>query len=233
MRVAIHQPNFLPWLGYFQKILRADRFILLDDAALIRTGGSYVNRVRLPLGGRPVWRTVPLTRPHGGAPLIRDARIDDRIPWRRRFLATLRTLYGRAPYFAEVYPALAPFIDNAEPGIAALNKAAVRFIAGRLGAPPDRLLVSSDFGVRATGTERLIRLVRAVGGDAYLCGRGSGNYQDDAAFAAEGIAVERRIAPPPAYPSVVACDPPGGLSVVDALMALGFSGTARLLADAR
>lgn len=233
MLVAIHQPNFLPWLGYFLKIARADRFLFLDDAALTRTGGSYVNRVRLPEAGRPVWRTVPVARPRGGAPLIRDARIDDSRPWRRKFLAALRALYGRAPFFGEVYPFLEERLRSAETRLGPFNETTIRLLASRLGLPGERFGRASDFGVDATGTGRLVRLVRAAGGDAYLCGRGSAGYQDDAVFAAAGIRVIRPAEAPPDYPRAVPCEPPGGLSVVDALMALGFAGTARLLARVR
>lgn len=233
MLVAIHQPNFLPWLGYFRKILLCDRFLLLDDAPLPRTGGSYVNRVRLPISGRPAWRTVPVERPHGGAPLIRDARIDDRIPWRRRFLSTLRAVYGRAPFFAEVYPFLEARILHPETRLGPFNASAVRSLAERLGIPAERIRDASSFGIEDAGTRRLVRLVAAAGGDAYLCGRGAGKYQDDGAFLAAGITLVRRADEPPDYPRAVPCEPPGGLSIVDPLMSLGFAGTAELLRSAR
>ena len=64
MLVAIHQPNFLPWLGYFDKIARADRFVILDSVPLQLTGGNYTNRVKMIVSGKPAWITMPLRRGH-------------------------------------------------------------------------------------------------------------------------------------------------------------------------
>jgi hypothetical protein len=80
--VACHQPNFLPWLGYFAKLARSDRFVLLDRVQFPRTSrGTYTNRVQLLIGGQPAWLTVPVVRE--GVQAIGDVRIDDRLPWRR------------------------------------------------------------------------------------------------------------------------------------------------------
>ena len=62
MLVAIHQPNFLPWLGFFDKLAKADRFIILDTVSLQLTGGNYTNRVQMLISGHPSWVTVPVAR---------------------------------------------------------------------------------------------------------------------------------------------------------------------------
>ena len=64
--VAIHQPNFLPWLGYFDKLARADVFILLDTVQFPKKAGSWMNRARLLVGGEPSWITVPVVRSYHG-----------------------------------------------------------------------------------------------------------------------------------------------------------------------
>jgi hypothetical protein len=63
--VAIHQPNFLPWLGYFGKLLKSDIFVFLDDAQIPKKGSSWSNRVRVLIGGRPQWITSPISREDG------------------------------------------------------------------------------------------------------------------------------------------------------------------------
>lgn len=228
MLVAIHQPNFLPWAGYFLKIARADRFILLDDAAVVRTGGSYANRVALPAGARPGWCTVPLLRPHGTAPALRDARIDDRRPWRRRLLARLEATYRKAPGFGEVAPLLAPLLASPEDHLAPFNEALLVALAARLGIPPERFVRASDLAVGGSGTGRLVRLVAAVGGTAYLHGAGAVKYQDDRLFAEAGIRLVRAPVPPP-LPAATACAPSAGLSIVDPLMAAGFAAVGEIL----
>ena len=75
--VAIHQPNFLPWLGWFDKLARADVFVLLDHVQFPRTSrGTYVNRVKLLVGGKDAWVTAPIVRASGSAQRIDEVRLD-------------------------------------------------------------------------------------------------------------------------------------------------------------
>src|SRR5688572_16171324 len=113
MRIcAIHQPNFFPWLGYFDKIRRADVFVFLDNVAYPKSGsgaGSWVNRVRIAIDGAPTWVGCPIRREHG-TQLIREVRIDDRQPWRKKLLRTLEVNYGRARNYVSVMPVLEKLI---------------------------------------------------------------------------------------------------------------------------
>src|SRR4051794_9997556 len=84
--VGLHQPNFFPWLGYFDKLVRADVFVLLDNVQFSKTGGTWSNRVRLLAGDAPTWITLPVVRAYSGVRLVREMQIDNRQPWRRKFL---------------------------------------------------------------------------------------------------------------------------------------------------
>jgi hypothetical protein len=188
--VAIHQPNYLPWYGYFQKIAEADRFVFLDDAEYSRNSFINRNRVKTPAGLS--WLTVPVARKGRSRAAINEIPVDPNDAWIATHRKTLQANYARAPFFDDVLEAvLEPVLMTAGPhweSLAALNAALIGRVCEYLAITTPRTF-ASEHGVRVTGTQRLIALVRAVGGTTYLSGRGGGKYQDEAAFAAAGIDV--------------------------------------------
>ena len=228
MIVAIHQPNYAPWLGYFAKMARADVFVLLDDAQY--TKNSYINRVQVDAGGAARWLTVPVSYRFGD-PIGRVRAANEN--WPRAHCDTLRTLYAGAPSFAAVWPWLAERYE-ALPALelSASNQALIAALAERLGIRA-KLCRASGLGAGAAkGDDRLIALVQACGtGAAYLSGRGGDKYQDPAKFAAAGVALAYNDFAHPTYdqghePFV------SGLSILDALFRLGWERTAGLVARA-
>lgn len=230
MIVAIHQPNYAPWLGYFAKMARADMFVLLDDAQFSKN--SYINRVQVDAGGKPRWLTVPVSYDFGDP--INRVRCAD-AAWPRSHGDTLKALYHGAPAFAAVWPWLAErYAALPAAALAASNEALIAALAARLGLKPvlrraSELKVGEAAGGIA-GDDRLVALVRACGqGAVYLSGRGGANYQDPAKFAAAGIRLEYTDFVHPIYAQGHADFVPG-LSIFDALFHLGWEGTAALLA---
>jgi len=227
--VAIHQPNFFPWLGYFNKIARADVFIVLDNVQFSKTGGTWSNRVRILLEGRPTWATLAVERSFHGVRLVREMRVADG-PWRVRLRRTFRGAYRQAPYFDEVFPFVEELIETPTDMVAEFNLAVVRALTGRLGLDPGKLIVGSTLGVEGAGTDMLVNAVRAVGGSGYLCGGGAQSYQDDERFAPAGIGLVQQKFQHPVYPQLGAGEFVPGLSIIDALMNCGFPGTRDLIA---
>ena len=82
--VAIHQPNFFPWLGYFDKIARANVFVILDSVQFPKKQGNWMNRVRVLVHGKPHWLTVPVDRTFHGVRSVREMQIASDSPWRDR-----------------------------------------------------------------------------------------------------------------------------------------------------
>ena len=224
--VAIHQPNFLPWLGYFDKLARADVFVLLDDAEFSK--GSHTNRVRILVDGEPRWLTVPVDRAGGSSQPIAEVRIREDGRWREKAVETIRHAYARAPHFDEAFAVVEPLLRESTDRLAELNETGIRELAGRLGLDGPELVNSSSLGVDGGATERLVEIVAALEGDAYLEGGGAGGYQEDEKFERAGIEVRRQEFDHPDYPQA-ADEPVHGLSIVDALMSCGLERTAALL----
>jgi hypothetical protein len=229
MLVAIHQPNFLPWLGYFDKLARADVFVLLDNVPLQKTGGSYTNRVEIAARGRRQLLTVPIVRSAETRQSIDAARIVDAGPWRRKLRATIEQAYARAPAFAKIMPIVARILDAPGDRLAGFNIEAIRLLASLIGLDVAKMRRASDLEAAGTGTDRLIAIVRSVGGSAYLCGGGAGGYQEDDKFAAAGLQLRYQDFKHPSYPQTGTANFIAGLSIIDALMNCGVDGTAGLL----
>jgi hypothetical protein len=228
--VAVHQPNFLPWLGFFDKLARADVLVLLDDVQFPRTGaGTWLNRVRVLVDGRPAWLTVPVLRAGRGLQSVREVEVDDAQPWRRRVLRTLETSYRRARGFDEVFPLVREIVEHPASRLAELNEHGIVLLADALGLDTSRLAHGSALGVGdARGTDLLIALTRAAGGSTYLSGDGAEGYQEPEKYAAAGLELRFQEFRHPTYPQPLP-EPVHGLSVVDALMSCGVEGTRDLV----
>lgn len=224
MIVACHQPNFLPWLGFFDKLVRADRLVLLDEVQYPRSSrGTWMNRVKLLVGGEPRWVTVPVARE--GVQRIRDVRLDATQPWRRKVLGSIEANLRREPYFDAVMPVVREVVEHPGPDLATYNEHGVRALATLAGLPAERFVTQSSLGGgEGAATDLLISLVLTAGGDTYLSGDGADEYQEEAKYAAAGVGLRFQSFTPPAY-----ADAPPGLSIVDALMRLGPEATRALL----
>jgi hypothetical protein len=227
--VAIHQPNFFPWLGYFDKIRRADVFIMLDDAQYQKTGGSWSNRVKVLINGEGRWLTAPVDRSFHGTRKVNEMVFSSKEDWRGKVMKTLVSAYKRAPCFDEAYSVIEPLVQNPEANVAEYNIHAIKALATELGHPVSSLARSSNLPTESTATERLIELTKSVGGDRYLCGGGAGGYQEDDAFQKAGVGLEYQNFVHPAYPQFGREDCVAGLSIVDVLMNLGFEGVRQLM----
>jgi hypothetical protein len=216
--VAIHQPNFFPWLGYFDKIRQADVFVFLDDVSYPRSGsggmGSWCNRVKIAINGEARWATCPLRRMALGSP-IRLAEIDDSQSWRIKLVRTLEVNYRRAPAYQMAVELLGPLIMGSSQSLAEFNITAIKVIAAQLRIDA-HFVRQSELVAEGQSTELLVSIVKAVGGNAYLAGGGASGYQDDALFATNEITLVPQSFVPSIYGNPAAFIP--GLSVIDYLM---------------
>jgi hypothetical protein len=231
--VAIHQPNFFPWLGYFDKLARSDVFVLLDNVQFPKTGGSWLNRVRLAVNGQPQWVSMPVLRAHHGVRNIADVEINNTTPWRLKLLKTLQMNYRRSPHFDEVFPLVAKLVENQTDHLAEYNQSAITTLATALGLTDTELVLGSTLAVEGKSTDLLIAIVQAVGGTAYLCGDGAAGYQMDEKFAAAGLELIYQDFEHPFYPQTTSQEFIPGLSVIDALMNCSFSRTSALVGAMR
>jgi len=218
MRVAIHQPQYLPWLGYLDKLDRVDVFILLDTVQFRKNEWQNRNRIRTAQGWQ--YLTVPVL--HEFPQHLDCVRINNQTAWRRKHAQALATHYRKAPYYDQYAPALHELYAHGWECLAPLNTAVIRVLTEAFGITTP-IVSAGQFQAREDQTGRLIDLCKAVGADRYLAGAGGRTYMDVAQFEAAGIAVEFQGFVHPEYEQVYQ---PfiAGLSVIDLLLNCGREG---------
>jgi hypothetical protein len=190
MIVAAHQPNFMPWLGYFDKMRRADVFVSVDHVQLERQG--FQSRTRIKTGDGSRWISVPVVHASRDERIV-DARIDNsrdgRFRWGRKMALTLRYAYESAPHYRAYGPALAEVLEQRWERVVDLNMKLIELMreALMLRTP---IVRSSELRVSGAKSEMVLNMCREVGASAYLTGAGaSRGYLDVAAFERAGIEV--------------------------------------------
>jgi RimJ/RimL family protein N-acetyltransferase len=213
-RVALMQPGFLPWLGFFELAASVDRMVLLDDFQVARHSHAHRNRLFLS-PGRPGFVSIPIAHPGTLMADFRAIAVAPPARWWRKLEAGLTQTYGRAPFFAEAMAMIAPILADARGSLGTLNIALIRAIATRLGLSTE-FVPSSDTptdGLRRSA--RVLRLLELHGAGLYLSARGSFGYmREDGLFPDVPVDVRFQDFVPHPYPQ------PGGGAFVPRLSAL-------------
>jgi len=227
---AIHQPNFFPWLGYFDKLAKADVFLLMDNVQFPKTAGTWINRVQLLSSNGPYWATASIDRKFHGTRLIRDSMFNvDEGMWKEKLRRSIVMQYAKAPYFSTVFPEIEPLLTFDNQNVADYNIHAITRLCGLLGVDAAKLRRGSTLRVDGNATTLLIQMCLSVGANAYLCGGGASGYQDDAAFQEAGIELIYQNFEHPTYRQGKSSVFHPGLSVIDALMHCGVAGVRKIL----
>jgi len=180
--VAIHQPQFMPWMGYFEKWDRADLFILLDDVQYKKN--DFINRNRIRQKNNIIWLTVPVS--FHNKQRINEIRIVQDELWRDKIIKSLYIIYRGRPYFNDYFPYIEGLLSKDWEYLSELNIEMLKLLASTLGIKTP-LMLSSSIKVDTTKTERLIDLLTNVNATDYLCGQGAKNYLKDELFQRIGL----------------------------------------------
>jgi len=202
MIVAAHQPHYLPWLGYLDKLAKCDLFVVMDD--LQYEAQNFQNRNRLKLADGPHWLTVPLLRGEQTDRVL-DKRIDNtgrgsRHHWQRRAWRTLEVHYGRAPCFARYAAALEDVYVRRWDWLADIDLHMLDLARTWLGVTVP-IVRASSLNLRGAKTDRILSLCDAVGASTYLSGGGgSRGYLDTVRLQHAGITTIWQTFAHPTYP---------------------------------
>ena len=217
--VGIHQPNFMPWLGYFYKIAQSDIFIFLDDVQFIKTGSNYTNRVSLNIGGESKPITIPVKRSSGLQDINMTKILDER--WKKKLIGTIQANYAKSKYFKENREFIFELINFKSDNLAAYNMNFIKSISKKL-AFDTRFIESSKFKLHTKSTQRLIELIQKVEGSVYLSGSGGDNYQEKQLYVDNDIKLIYRKIPKFNHEQPQSENFIEGLSIIDAIFNIGI-----------
>ncbi len=216
--VGIHQPQYLPYPGYFHKIKHCDVFVHLDHVQYQVGGLQNRNKIKSQNGWQ--WFTLPM---NGNPDMrIQDVRIDPRSQWRKKHWNTLQANYARAAHFKAVAETLKPlYLDGDDHQLSSVNQTFSDWAMQQLGISTPTLR-SSDLQVDGNSTEMLLSICQKLGATHYLSGPGGRLYMDLELFARNGIEIIWQQYTPLVYEQVMAASGfVENLSVVDMIFSLG------------
>lgn len=229
--VAIHQPSFFPWLGFFDKIVRSDVFVLLDNVQFPKKGGVWTNRVRVLMNGKPHWLTVPVDRSFHGTRLINEMLINNKTNWREKMIKSLQQNYTTTNYFKVVMPVVESLINQSTANLSEYNIKSICTLAELVGLSTDHFVLASTLDTGGTSNDRLISITKKVGGAVYMCGGGAEGYQDEEKFASAGLKLTHQHFSHPVYTQAGKGEFVPGLSIIDTLFNVGSEAVAKMLRD--
>jgi hypothetical protein len=223
MIVAIHQPHYIPWLGYLDRMVRADVFIILDHVQFERR--NFQNRTLIRLEDEARWLTVPVIQVSQKETIL-EKGIDNSEGGSRRWgpnhFKTLKYAYRKAPYFAAYAPRLQEILDARWDKLVDLDLAMIEFLRGafEITTPLRR---SSEMRAAGARSELLLNLCTELGPNTTFLGGigGSRRYLDLAAFRQAGIGVMWQEFRHPVYPQCGAGEFIPGLTALDLLFNCG------------
>lgn len=187
MIIGIHQPNYLPWLGYFYKIARSDIFVFLDNAQYSKS--SFINRNKIKTSQGAAWLTVDVLKKGRFKQLINEVEINNDTSWSSTHEKTISQNYSKARYFEKYKNFFEDVYHRRWQQLVDLNEALTTLICDISGISGVKFIRASEINVRGQSTELLINICKAVGADTYLSGFGAKQYMDEKAFEQANISL--------------------------------------------
>jgi len=197
--LSAHQPAYLPWLGYFDKIARADVFVFLDTVQFEKN--SFINRNKIKTAQGPQWLTIPVRVKGHIQASLRETLIDDTQPWRSKHLKSLEMNYRKAPGFKECFPKIEQLFSIQQSNLAELCWQQLRFWVTEFRINT-RIVRASEFQITSRKSQLILDLCQHFGAGKYLSGAMGRNYLDEDLFADSGMTIDYQDFRHPAYPQL-------------------------------
>ena len=226
--ISIHQPEHLPWMGFFNKMAKADEFIFLDNVPFRKN--YFQNRNRIIGTNRVQWIGVPVsTKDHMGK-TIADTRVVKDGKWEKKYLRTITDAYGKYPFFDIVFSMMEPILLCGFDSIADLNIAIIRSFSDAFGIKCT-CLRAKELKVNGHKSDLILDICKKCNADCYIAGPFGREYLEKERFDDEGIRVCFNDYCHPKYPQKRTEIFEGYLSALDLVMNVGFDKGFQVIMD--
>lgn len=199
MIMSAHQPAYLPWLGYFDKIKRSDIFVFLDTVQYEKN--SFTNRNKIKTANGPIWLTVPVVKTDHFNKIMDEMLLDKNSRWQKKHLNSIYMSYRKAPHFNELYPRLENLYKKEYSNIVDVTWDHLMFWLDILNIKT-KLVKSSALNIASKKSDFIFDLCKAVNADYYISGAMGKDYLEMERFDRAGIEVEFQNYRHPVYPQL-------------------------------
>lgn len=185
--IAISQPTYLPWLGYFEQIAKSDYFVFLDTVQYERQSWQSRNRIK-DNHDQMLWLSVPVAT-HSLDTAVADIKVAlQNGNWQRKHLNSIRTHLAKTPYLGEVLTLLEGVYQQKHTKLADLNVSLITAVCRSMGIKTT-LLRASELKVSGNKADLLLQIIKQLGGTCYFANQGSKVYleQEHDSFRAQGV----------------------------------------------
>ena len=230
--LAAHQPNFLPYLGFFDKLSKADIFVIRDDVLFIKRDFHNRNKIRVNSNDNQnnpqfTWIGVPVEEKED---YLKNIQIKQgfrgKREWKEQLLHDIKTSYQHSQYFKEHFQTLEKIIQNPGQSLLELNTRLLNFLTNRMEIPLPEIILASELKlkpdnyIKSDPSQDLVDICKKIGADVYLSGNGARDYIDAQLFQKSGIELKFQDFKHPSYQQAF----PGFLPNMSALDALFCAG---------
>jgi len=198
VKIAIHQPEFFPWLGFFDKMSSVDKYVIFDHVQFKKR--YFENRNKLKLNGEPVWVTIPVKSRGKQSQRIMDVKINNEENWQKKIFSKIHHCSAGTPHGKEVVKSLEPiFCEKKYDNLLEFNLKIIDWFRDRLSIQTP-ICFSSNLGVEEySSSDLILEICKKLKADVYLCGSSGKDYLNTEDFSKDGVHIEWQAFEHPTY----------------------------------
>ncbi|MDO8662402.1 MAG: WbqC family protein [Candidatus Omnitrophota bacterium] len=198
--VVIHQPDFLPYLGFFHRLLQADLWVILDNVQFVHKGSGWQHRDKIKTPAGEKWITISVQKPKLGTP-IQEVILSKDVDWKNNHLNLIRQNYNKAEFFNEIFPCIQELYRFDCFKMVDFNLKSIKLLLSLFDIKIEYVMAST-LGGRGKNNELLSDILKKVGATTYLSGVGAKDYFKQEPFDKAGIDVVWQKFVHPVYPQL-------------------------------